>query len=417
MRSAHSKTIFFYIAKEILFAFFVCFLFFFFVFFVNQILLMAERILSLRVPLGQVVMLIFYSLPLIIALAFPFACLTGTLMTIGRFTSDNEILVVLSSGFSYRSIFFPALSVGLLISLFSFFANDILLPSGTIQFNRLWRRILFSSPALELEANSIKHFRDKSVIIVTGPVINRTIRDILILDRTKDGERRMILAGEAGLVDSGGGRIGISLKDPFVHSGKENQRTNYDYASAGSLNYFVSPNDFVQAAYPIGPKEMSSVDVWREIRKKETALAENLENEYRRITSDALALEKAMREGGRTGVLASDWEYAVSSIREQERDRSLSMYRLEFYKKFSIPFGALSFVLAAVSIGIRANKGGQTVGFITGVCMSALYWAMLLIGQDLGTRLDFSSFWAMWFPNFLVIGAGIVLLLIRSYSR
>jgi lipopolysaccharide export system permease protein len=79
-------------------------------------------------------------------------------MTVGRLSSDNEVLVLLSSGLSYRNIFLPAFVVGVLISLLSFLANDILLPAGTIQFNRLYRRILVSVPALELEANSVKRF-------------------------------------------------------------------------------------------------------------------------------------------------------------------------------------------------------------------------------------------------------------------
>ena len=419
MKSTNSKTIFFYIAKEILIAFFICFLFFFFVFFVNQILLMAKEILSKRVPFYQVVLLVFYSLPSIIAMASPFACLTGTLITIGRFTSDNEILVFLSSGLSYRSVFFPALIVGLLISLFSFFANDILLPAGTVQFSRLYRRILLSSPALELESNSVKHFKEKGTVIITGYVADKTIHDILIMDRTKEGERRMIIAREARLEDIGEGNISINLKDPFVQSGKENLKKNYDYASADSLRYIVSQNEISDAVYSIGPREMSSVDVRKEIYKKEAAFRDKLETEYSRTTANAFALESELREGNIRNIasLAATLQNSSESIREMFSDLGLSLYRLEYYKKFSIPFSALSFVLVAVAIGLLANRGGQTVGFIIGICISALYWGLLLIGQELGTRLGFSAFWSMWFPNALAIAAGAILLGLRIFSR
>ncbi|MCL1929262.1 MAG: LptF/LptG family permease [Treponema sp.] len=416
--NGHSKTIFFYIAKEILLAFCICFLFFFFVFFVNQILLMAREIISKRVPLFQVALLIIYSLPIIIAMASPFACLTGTLITIGRFNSDNEILIFLSSGLSYRSVFFPALAVGLLISLFSFFSNDILLPAGTVQFSRLYRRILFSSPALELESNSVKLFREKDTVIVTGHVMDKSIRDILIMDRTKDGERRIIIAEEAGLEDLGEGNISINLKEPFVQSGKENEKNDYDYASAGFLRYIVSQNDIADAVHFIGPREMSSVDVRREIKKKEAAYREKLETEYDKLIAEALALETELRKGNTvTASFTASWQYSLESVRKITRDRSHLLYSLEYYKKFAIPFGALSFVLVAVSIGLLANKGGQTVGFVIGICISALYWGLLLIGQDLGTRLNFSPFWSMWFPNALAITAGAILLGIKVYSR
>ena len=380
---------------------------------------MAKEIMAKRVPFFQVAMLVIYSLPSIIAMASPFACLTGTLITIGRFTSDNEILVFLSSGLSYRSVFFPAVVVGLLISLFSFFANDILLPAGTVQFLKIYRRILFSSPALELESNSVKYFREKETIIVTGNVVDKTIHDILILDRTKGGERRMIIAREAGLEDLGEGRISINLKDPYIQSGRENLKKNYDYATADFLRYIVSQYDITQWVYSVGPREMSSVDVRREIIKKEETFRNRMETEYERISTAAMAMETGLREGisAKLFSLAADWEKSSAAIRETKRDRSLLLYKLEYYKKFAIPFGALSFVLVAVSIGLLANKGGQTVGFIIGICISALYWGLLLIGQELGTRLGFSPFWSMWFPNALAFAAGAILLLIKVILR
>ncbi|MDR2370598.1 MAG: LptF/LptG family permease, partial [Treponema sp.] len=146
-----SPIIFKYITGETMFSFLVSFLFFFFIFFVNQLLLMAQEILTKRVPLGQVALLVLYAFPSIIAMSAPFASLVGTLMTVGRLTSDNEILVMLSSGLSYRNIFLPAIVVGFVISLISFVANDVLLPAGTVQFSRLYRRILVATPALELE--------------------------------------------------------------------------------------------------------------------------------------------------------------------------------------------------------------------------------------------------------------------------
>ena len=48
--SRHYSRISLYIAREFLFSFVVAFLFFFFIFFINQMLLMAEEILTKHVP-------------------------------------------------------------------------------------------------------------------------------------------------------------------------------------------------------------------------------------------------------------------------------------------------------------------------------------------------------------------------------
>ena len=39
----------------------------------------------------------------------------------------------------------------------------VLLPLGTMKFNTLYREILYSNPALELESNSIKRYQDRII--------------------------------------------------------------------------------------------------------------------------------------------------------------------------------------------------------------------------------------------------------------
>jgi lipopolysaccharide export system permease protein len=161
-------TIYRYIVGEGAFSFFVSFLFFFFIFFVNQMLLMAEEILSKRAPPDQVALLILFFASRHHRQAAPFASLVGILMAIGRMTSDNEILILRASGFSYRVVFLPVLVLGALISLLSFFANDVLLPAGTRNSESCTSGFLLSTPAMELESNSVKRFKD--TVIVTGTV-------------------------------------------------------------------------------------------------------------------------------------------------------------------------------------------------------------------------------------------------------
>jgi lipopolysaccharide export system permease protein len=96
-----------------------------------------------------------------------------------------------------------------------------------------------------------------------------------------------------------------------------------------------------------------------------------------------------------------------------QNNRNLLIYRLEYYKKFSIPFGALSFVFLAVSLGLLAKKSGQTVGFIFGLIIAVIYWALLLGGQTVGIRLGYSPFWSMWLPNILAISIGLLMGIIR----
>jgi lipopolysaccharide export system permease protein len=412
-----SRTIYLYILSETFFSFFISFLFFFFIFFVNQLLLMAQEILAKQVPLAQVALLVLYSLPSVVALSAPFASLVGTLMTVGRLTSDNEILVMLSSGLSFRNVFIPAITVGIVVSIFSFIANDILLPGGYVQFSRLYRRILVSTPALELEANSIKKFKD--TVIVTGNVSGNAIDNVLILDRTNDGERRVIMARNAELKDAGRDGLSLDLNRAFVQSSKEIVREDYDYASAGYLRYWVPQEDLIQATHTVSPREMSSIDVYKEIQKRTNDLDIRLNDRRNRVSVMAMAYENSLRAGPN----AEGWNRRVNQfaafqretqmLKSMQNDRSLSLHWLEFYQKFSVPFGAFSFIFLSVSLGLMAKRSGQTVGFIFGLIISVIYWALMLGGRVMGIRLSTPPFWSMWMPNILALTIGITLAIIK----
>ncbi|MDR0513106.1 MAG: LptF/LptG family permease [Treponema sp.] len=412
-----SWTLFGYLVKDILFSFSISFLFFFFIFFVNQLLFMAQEILAKQVPLSQVALLLLFASPSVIALSAPFASLMGTLMTVGRLSSSNEVLVMLASGLSYRVIFAPAIAVGILISTLSFMANDILLPAGTIQFARLYRRILVSTPALELQPNSVKRFGD--TVIVMGPVSGRDIENILILDRTGDGQRRLIMAENAELIDGGREGLSLDLFNVFVKSSREIVRDDYDYATSAFLRYWVPQEDFIQALTAIGPREMSSVDLHRQIVNRTQDQSQRVDGRSTRVLSQGLNLENSLRMGvgdsawNRRENYSDVFSREIQAVAAMRAERSLLIYRLEFYKKFSIPFGALSFVFLAVALGLFAKKSGQAFAFIFGIFISVIYWTMLLGGQTVGIRFGYSPFWSMWLPNVLALSIGLILCIIR----
>jgi lipopolysaccharide export system permease protein len=152
-------------------------------------------------------------------------------------------------------------------------------------------------------------------------------------------------------------------------------------------------------------------------RTKDIAL--RIDERRNRVASNALALEDMLR----LGPDAEDWnrrstqlaalQRELQLLDSMKRDRTLSLYWLEFYKKFSIPFGAFSFIFLAVSLGLMAKKSGQTVGFIFGLIISVIYWALLLGGQTMGVRLNTSPFWSMWMPNILALSFGLVLAVVK----
>jgi lipopolysaccharide export system permease protein len=227
------------------------------------------------------------------------------------------------------------------------------------------------------------------------------------------------MAQNAEFRDAGDEGISLDLHDAFIQSSKEIVREDYDYASASFLRYWVPQEDIIQAVSYITPNNMSSVDVRKEIVIRTQELRERLEDRRGRAVGSALNLENILRQGP----AGNEWNrrdnYFIAYSRDNnaiismQDDRTIQNYWLEYYKKFSIPFGAFFFVFLAVPLGFMAKRSGQTVGFIFGMVISLLYWTLLIGGQTLGFRLGYSPFWSMWLPNILTGSIGLIMCIQR----
>ena len=358
-----------YLVKELLLYFLIAFLFFFMVFFVNQILLMAEDILKKRVPIIDVVRLMSYSLPFIIAQSAPFATLVGFLMCLGRMMTDNEILVIRASGKSFMVILLPVLILGGGISLLSFFVNDYLLPLGTISYNKLYTEILFSDPTIELESNSVKRTDDATLVI--GEVTDTLVSDLIFFDVNDQGQTRVIVSGATEINNSTepGILMNLTMDSALVCSFDSADARSYDVMRAGKTTMNVFASSFFSDSSSNNPREMTSFDLFKFIRQ--------------------------MQE-----------EDSTSSLQ-------MNMYKLEFHKKFSLPFASIFFALLAMPLAILFGKhNGLTVGLIIGIFLCVAYWAAMILGQTFGIRQGLSGFWTMWLPDFFVGGAGVIFYLV-----
>ena len=408
-----------YVLNEFLFSFLVAFLFFFFIFFVNQLLVMAEEIFSRNVAFLDVLLFILFSLPAIVALAFPFGSLVGALMAVGRLSSDNEILAFRASGVSLGRILRPLLVAGVLLSMVSFVVNDYFLPVGNIRLGAMFRKILYTNPRIELEPFSVKRYQN--TVIITGEIEGTRIREITIIDREEDRRKRVITAREGSLGESSGQRgvISLRLEEVFTHVPTAKDGERFEFSSSRAMIYNILLRDFSAGFVNPGPREMSSVDVLKEIQRMEAGRRQR-HSEQRlaaRKVLYALAMELrhleslplAERQRRASSLTALHGEYTEQD-RKHAVDRNLQLHRLEFHKKFSIPIACLLFVLFAFPVGLLARRSGRTVGFSVGLLMSALYWGLLFTGHTLGIRMQVAPLLAMWFPNLFVLAAGGILL-------
>ncbi|MEE3411442.1 MAG: LptF/LptG family permease [Treponema sp.] len=349
-----------YIVKQLLLYFFVMYLFFFLIFFVNQIMLFMKQLLGKRIPIVDAMKLMFYSLPFVIAQSAPFATLTGFLMCLGRMNTDNEILIFKASGCNLRKLLLKPIAVlGVIISIFSFFVNDYLLPLGTSKTREQLRKSIASNPTMEVEAQSVKRLNDTSVVF--GNVSDKDVSDLLLLDYDESGNQRFIVAGKTH-VDSGaykGVSMRFDMNDATVIVLDRSKPSDFDLLKSKTMSLHLFESTVFNFERSLSPAELTSFDLGKRIGKMK-------------------------KEGGHD-------------------PREINMNVLEYNKKFSLPFGSLFFAFLAMPLALLFGKvNGQTIGLVVGIFISFLYWAMMTVGIQLGYRNGLNGFFLMWLPNTVV---------------
>ena len=423
-----------YIGRSYLSSFALSFLFFFVVFFVNQILLLAEDILSKNAPLGQTLLLLVYSLPSIVAIAFPFSALSGALMTSAGMNADREILAFSAAGVSPRAIYAPFVLIGVLASILSFAANDYFLPRSSKDFRALYGRMVSHSASIELKPYSIKRY--SQAVVVTGDKVGDRAGDVLIFESGDGKVRNLISAAAATLaLDPRGDSALIEMERIFQQSIPAKTEDGFSITRAASLSYrFAIREPVVGFSGGSNPSEMSSLFLGRTIEQKRATLASRRADQDAQLSiarANLIALygELAAGKGGekapgganpvkgvgkgsrRATAILPDGRLpkAVADVRQATSaaptDRSLQVYELEYYKKFAIPAAGLVFSLLAFPLGLGAKRAGRTAGFGAALLLSTLYWGALFVGQTAGLRSLMSPWMAMWLPDILVLAA------------
>ncbi|BDC93765.1 lipopolysaccharide export system permease protein [Treponema bryantii] len=357
-----------YLFKDLFLYFLVSFFFFFMVFFVNQILLVVEELLAKSAPIADVMRIMVYSLPFIIAQSAPFATLVGFLMSLGGMMTSNEILIFRAAGFSFFRIFVPVALLGICISIGSFFVNDYLLPLGQIKYNQLMRKIVNSTPSIELESNSVKHLDTANIVI--GNVDGNKVSDVVIID-SKNDEDRLIVAGESVLVGAKeeGVLMQFDMNDSTILTLKADNKKNYDILHSKRTVMNVFDSTFL-GTWAQSPREMTTYDLTKRLNQMKSQASQ-----------------------------------------DESLIRKINLWGMEWHKKFAIPFGSIFFALLAFSMAFLFGKNnGQMIGLFLGIVICVLYWAVQIVGQLLVTKVGLNAFWCIWTPNILIGLFGLIFL-------
>jgi lipopolysaccharide export system permease protein len=361
-----------------------------------------------------------------LALSVPMAVLVAALMVYGRMASDNEITASRSCGVSFVRLMLPMLGGALILTLALIWFNDRVLPESNHKARMLLTDITRAKPTWSLEENIfLDHFEGYSIRVRTIARKTSEIEDIIII-QTKNAER--IITAKRGKMFFGadGSTLMLELEEGEIlevgseddheftrtdfsrqtiaipDAASEFQRTTKSNRGDREMNVSMmiarNSEKYQKATDYFSKADSTSRHAVLSLFDTETGFADDLKD------SEVLALKKVHTYARKVQAkqVFND-KTAANYLRE------INSMKVEIHKKFSIPAACIAFVLMGAPLGSIARKGGFTAGIAVSIFFFIIYWSFLILGEQLADKGYLPAVWAMWLPNIVVGGAGILL--------
>lgn len=181
-----TKIIYRYLVKKFIFPFLLTFFLALLIILMQFVWKYVDDLVGKGLEWYLILKLLFYASGTFVSLALALAILLSSLMTFGNLGEKYEIVALKSAGISIVSLMKPLAVIALLLSLFSFWFSDNVVPDAYIKLRTLLAEIVEQKPTLRMEEGVFNDLIDDYAIFIGKKHRdNENIEDILIYDHSK----------------------------------------------------------------------------------------------------------------------------------------------------------------------------------------------------------------------------------------
>jgi len=281
--------------------------------------------------------------------------MAGLLLSLGRLSSDNEIISIRASGMSTFKLIFPFLILGIIFSLFSILLHNKIIPEAHLQKRKIMHDLGSKNPTAGLEPGIFIDSFENYIIFVYEINGNR-FRNIRIYEpQGEDKPPRTIIAKRGEFIAVPEKNI-LKLKLVDGTSDEINPNNPDNFYKMNFHTYFMnlnfSKNDS-KGSISKKAKDMSLTELWTEIQRLRKLS----------IDDDPIAAE--------------------------------------FHKKIAMSFSSIVFFLLGVPLGIITRRREKTANIALAFLIVGAYFILTLCVESLSKHGSIAPSSGMWMPNMI----------------
>jgi lipopolysaccharide export system permease protein len=314
------------ILKELIFTFIISLAFLNFILMMEKLLRVSMFLSGVGASVADIATIILYIQPQLLLLTIPMAFLLSTLLTYGRHSLDNELVILRTSGMDFSGISKPVFILGISCFLLNIAVSFYIGPKSSIGLRDEITRIIKNRTPLAIEEGTFNTSFKDIVIMIRKKPSEDTVRGIFIYDGRNKNEPRIMMAREGKISMSEGFYANLLLKDGFIHIAKGNSTTEI----------FFERYNLILALEANLPSRKNAEFTPFELLKK-----------INESTSNTLLLQ------------------------------------LEFDRRITLPFMCIVLIALGPPLSLMTGKSGRLGGLALGLGVFSSYYMLLIYGENL----------------------------------
>lgn len=311
----------------------------------------------------------------------PLALFLAVILFTSKLASNTEIIAINSGGVSFPRLMRPYMIGATIVFIFAFYANHFIVPNSSKVGGKFYREYIASTWSMrgkdrveninvQLDNNNFLYFKDFNLKSNNGNYFSYEhfedgVLKYKLTSRRIKYQRKNKISNKKDSLQS-------KVDTSFIYRLKD-YRKRYIHKRKDII---VKGKEF-DTIFNIKPKELKTVD-------------------YLAKEMNSFELDKKIKIAEKRGV------------------KNLNPWRVELYKRSSMPTSVFALTIIAVALAHRKRRGGMGVNLAVGVGLMFFYVFFMKIFEVIAASSNTNPLLLVWLPNIIF---GILAIFLYLHAR